>query len=152
MAYSVIKFNNALPAPMKDEIITLEEHIQGSEVSRKTSVLTYDYMLNDKASKSKIQKAAKRVPLEIEVNSNSQNLVFSAGAWFHAVLPSMKYFEEVKGDKTCKIGDYSVRIGGVRLGKETNGKHVNSQIIFFADRDKIVYHFYNTTQLILVNG
>ena len=65
MAYSVIKFNNALPAPMKDEIITLEEHIQGSEVSRKTSVLTYDYMLNDKASKSKILKAAKRVPLEM---------------------------------------------------------------------------------------
>ena len=64
----------------------------------------------------------------------------------------MKYFEEVKGDKTCKIGDYSVRIGGVRLGKETNGKHVNSQIIFFADRDKIVCHLYNTTQLILVNG
>ena len=38
------------------------------------------------------------------------------------------------------------------MGKECNGKHVNTQIVFYANRDKIVCHLYNTTQLILING
>ena len=63
-----------------------------------------------------------------------------------------KYFNDVKGEKNCKIGEYTVKVCGVRLGKESNGNHVNTQIVFFADRDKIVCHFYNTTQLILING
>ena len=33
-----------------------------------------------------------------------------------------------------------------------NGKCINTQIVFFADREKIVCHMYNTTQLILING
>ena len=90
--------------------------------------------------------------MDIEENSTSSNLVFSAGAWYHVVLPSQKYFNDVKGEKNCKIGEYTVKVGGVRLGKESNGNHVNTQIVFFADRDKIVCHFYNTTQLILING
>ena len=90
--------------------------------------------------------------MDIEENSTSSNLVFSAGAWYHVVLPSQKYFNDVEGEKNCKIGEYTVKVGGVRLGKESNGNHVNTQIVFFADRDKIVCHFYNTTQLILING
>ena len=72
--------------------------------------------------------------------------------WHHVVLPAVRYFDEVKGEQTCKIGDYCIKIGGVKLGKESSGKHVNTQIVFFADRDKIVLHLYNTTQLILING
>ena len=43
-------------------------------------------------------------------------------------------------------------MGGVKAGRENNGKTVNNQIVFYADRSKIVCHLYNTTQLILVNG
>ena len=59
---------------------------------------------------------------------------------------------KVKGDKTCKIGDYDIKVGGVKAGKDSNGKTVNTQVVFYAGRDKIVCHLYNTTQLILVNG
>ena len=92
------------------------------------------------------------MPFEVEENSTSSNLVFSAGAWFHVALPSAKYFGEVKAEKTCKVGDYTVKVVGVKMGKEINGKHVHTQIVFYADRDKIVCHLYNTTQLILING
>ena len=78
--------------------------------------------------------------------------MFSAGAWYHVVLPAVKYFSVVKEDNSCQIGEYNVKISGIKLGKDNNGKHVNTQIIFFADRDKIICHLYNTTQLILVNG
>ena len=66
--------------------------------------------------------------------------------------PSALYFDQVKGEKTCKIGNYTVKVGGVKLGKKIKGKHVNTQGVFFADRDKIICHMYNTTQFILVNG
>ena len=143
----------ALNADNMNEIVTIEENVKSSEVFKNMNAsIKFDYQLSEKASKSKLLKAAKRPPIEFEINSSSSNLIFSAGAWYHSVLPSVKYLDEVKGDKTCQIGEYNVKVGGVKLGKESNGKHVNTQIVFFAGREKIVCHFYNTTQLILVNG
>ena len=147
---------NALEAPTTAEIITLDDHVKNSELQKNlrntNSSNRFDYELNDKAVTSKLLKAAKRVPIEEEENSTSSNLVLSAGAWYHVVLPSAKYFEDVKGEKKCKIGDYTIKVGGVKEGRENSGKHVNTKIVFFADRDKIVCHLYNTTQLILING
>ena len=108
----------------------------------------YDYELNEKTAKNKLIKAAKRPPLEIEENSTSSNMIFSAGAWHKAVLPAVKYWNDVKGEKSCQIGDYNVRVGGVKPGKENTGKHVNTKVVYYADRHKVVCHLYNTTQLI----
>ena len=90
-----------LNAPRDEDSVSLEEHVKSSDVfNSKNSSITFDYHLNDKAIKTKLLKAAKRTPIEVEENSSSTNLVFSAGAWYHTVLPSVRYFEEVKGDKT----------------------------------------------------
>ena len=132
------------------EVLSIEQLVKNSVVDK--NVNTFDYKLNDKTAKAKLLKAAKRSPIEIEENSTSSNLVFSAGAWIHAVVPSVTYWNEVKTSKTCKIGDLEVEIGGVKENKEAQGKHVNTQIVFFANRNKIVCHLYNTTQLILING
>ena len=132
------------------EVLSIEQLVKNSVVDK--NVNTFDYKLNDKTAKAKLLKAAKRSPIEIEENSTSSNLVFSAGAWIHAVVPSVTYWNEVKSSKTCKIGDLEVEIGGVKENKEAQGKHVNTQIVFFANRNKIVCHLYNTTQLILING
>ena len=140
-------------APVNKEIVTLEEHVKSSEIHKESgSCIRFDYSLNERSTKSKLLKAAKRDPILLEENSTSCNIVFSAGAWFHHVLPSVNYWNEVQGDKTCKIGDYEIMVGGVKAGRENNGKTVNNQIVFYADRSKIVCHLYNTTQLILVNG
>ena len=108
--------------------------------------------MNDKAATAKLIKAAKRMPLEMEENSTSTNLIFSVGAWNHVVQPSVSYWNDVKEEKTCKIGEYVIKVGGIQIRKEMKDKHVNTKIVFLADRDKIVCHLYNTTQLILVNG
>ena len=73
------------------------------------------------------------------------------GAWKNAVLPAVSYWKEV-GPKSCKVGDYTIKVGGVKAGVDASGKNVDTQIVFFGDRDKIVCHLYHTTQLILVNG
>ena len=108
--------------------------------------------MNEKAAKNKLLKGAKRTPFVLEENSLSSNLVFSLGAWFNTVLPSIIYWTQASGDKTCKVGDYIIKVGGAKAGKDNENKHIDTQMIFFADKDKIVCHFYNTTQRILVNG
>ena len=143
----------ALNAPMSKEQVSIEEHVKSSDIHKKTSAfITFDYELNDKSAKAKLLKAAKRKSLEVEDKSGATNLIFSAGSWYHTALPAVKYWDEVKGEKSCTVGDYEVKIGGIIQGKEANGKHVNTQVVFYVDRDKIVCHLYNTTQLIMVNG
>ena len=148
-----MNMKKALNAPCGEEIRSIEEHVKSSELlKRADATRIFDYELNDKSAKAKLVKAAKRPPLEVEENTTSSNMVFSAGAWHNAVLPASKYWNDVMGDKTCKIGDYTVKVSGVKQGKENKGKHVNTIIVFYGDRDKIVCHLYNTTQLILING
>ena len=135
-----------------EEIVTIDDNIRNSEEVSKLSdnPRTFEYNLKDKGAKSKLTKAAKRLePFTIEENSTSSNLVFSGGAWQYAVLPSLQYWKE---NKTCKIGDYTVKIGGIKGGIDKSGKHIDTQVVFFADREKVVCHLYNTTCLILVNG
>ena len=141
-----------LNAPINNEVVTIDEHIKISDLEIESNQsITFNYELNDKSTKSKILKASKRAPFEIEKNSTSCHLIFSAGAWVHRVLPSVEYWDKIKGDQTCKIGEYEVKVGGVRKAKDNNGKTVNNQVVFYGGRDKIICHFYNTTQLILVN-
>ena len=143
----------SLDANTNEELVTIEDHVKSSEILKNINpAIRFEYELNDKAATAKLLKAAKRMPIDVEENSTSTNLTFSAGAWFHVVQPSAGYFNDVKGEKTCKVGEYAIKVGGVKVGKEKNGKHVNTKIVFFADRDKIVCHLYNTTQKILVNG
>ena len=145
--------SKAIDAPVNDSMVTIEDHVKRSEVLRNTNTTRrLEYELNDKVATAKLLKGAKRMPIEIEENSTSSNIICSAGAWFHVVQPSASYWNDVKGEKTCKVGEYTIKVGGVKEGKERNGKHLNTKIVFYADRDKIVCHLYKTTQLILING
>ena len=130
-------------------LVTIEEQVKASEIYKDS--IKFDYKLNDKAAKSKLVKGAKRIAFEIHDNSNSMNLDFSSGSWQVVVLPSMQYWKQVKGDLTCKVGDLTIKVGGIKSGEDISGKNVANQVVFFADKNKIVCHMYNTTQRIL-NG
>ena len=57
-----------------------------------TNPRKFEYTLNDKATKAKVMKAAKRIPhIKEEENSTSANLVFSAGAWQCVVFPTVEF-------------------------------------------------------------
>ena len=135
-------------------VVSISDHIESSETFKQIEGLrTFEYSLRDKTAKAKLVKAAKRdEAFKVEENSSSSNLVFSAGAWHTVVLPSLRYWNEVKDDKACIIGDYTIKIGGITGGVDANGKHVDSKVVFLAGRDKVTCHMYNTTCLILVNG
>ena len=104
------------------DIMTIEEQVQNSDIKEPSNgSRTFEYELSDKASKAKIIKGAKRIPFTMKENTSSTNLVFSAGSWQKAVIPAVKYWNEIKGDKTCKVGDTLIKVGGVKFGKDTSG-------------------------------
>ena len=63
------------------------------------------------------------------------NLVFNVGSWNHIALPSIRYLNQIKSDKTCKVGLSAVRVATVKTGMDAGGNHVDIQIGFFIDRD-----------------
>ena len=137
----------------KKKILSIEEYVKESDVCRLSEgTREFEYKLNEKTAKSKLLKGTKRIPFELEENSTSTNLVFSVGSWKNVVLPASRYFKEADSSKSCKVGDYTIRVGGVKAGVDASGNNVDTKIVFFGDRAKIVCHLYHTTQRILVNG
>ena len=136
------------------EMESIEEIVKDSEINiyEDDEQRHFEYNLNEKSAKAKLVKGARRCPLEKFPKSGSLNLVFNPGSWSNVVLPSIRYWDQSKGDKTCKIGVSSIRVVSVKTGTDTGGKHIDTQIVFFINREKAVCHFYNTTQLIMVNG
>ena len=145
--------DNEILAHVHKDVVSISEHIRNVDLLKPLEgERIFEYELSEKATKSKLIKGAKREPVLLEENSTSSNIRFSVGAWINVVLLSVRYWSEVKGDQTCIVGGHVIKICGTKQGKEANGKSVDSQIIFLFDGKKLVYHFYNTTQNILVNG
>lgn len=107
----------------------------------------FEYNLNEKNAKAKLLKGAKRSPFEIVQNNGSVNLIFNLGSWKTIVSPSILYWKEVRSDMTCTVGQSKVKLASVKTGRDVVGKHVDTQIVFFFDREKAVCHFYNKRSL-----
>ena len=112
----------------------------------------FNYNLNDKNAKSKLIKNCNRVPFETEEKSSCINLIFNVGAWLHVVHPMIQFMKQNMNNKTCQVGSSIIKIASIKTGSEVTGKHIDTQIIFFVDNAKAVCHFYQTTQLIMING
>ena len=112
------------------EYTSVDMFVRDSEtVERRKIARKFEYALDEKAAKAKLIKGAKRSP--------SSNLIFSPGSWNSVVLPTLGYWDEVKGNKTCKIDDLTVKIADLKTGKDVGGKHIDTQVIFFLNRDKM---------------
>ena len=93
------------------EMTSVENLVKDSEtVTCRDTPRKFEYKMNDKAAKGKLLKGAKRNPFEVVENSSSSNLVFNPGSWNYVVLPSIRYWYEVKGSKTCRIGELIVKM------------------------------------------
>ena len=135
------------------KFVSIDEIVKDSEILKNVeNKRTFEYNMNDKVAKAKLVKGAKREAYEVVKNKSSCNLDFSVGSWNHIVLPTIQYLNKIKVEKTCTVGTLDVKVASVKTGKDIIGKHIDTQIVFYSNRDKIVCHFYNTTQRILVNG
>ena len=106
----------------------------------KEKLREFDYKINEKNLKTKLIKGAQRIPFDIIRNNTSINLDFNIGSWRHIVLPSIWYWDSNQVGKTCKIGEYEVKIASVKSGSEATGMHFDTQITFFINGEKAVCH------------
>jgi hypothetical protein len=127
--------------PVDCQQVSIEDHIKTADLFKPEGDRVFVYELNEKTAKAKLLKGAKRIPLLLEEHSSSSNLLFNLGSWHIVVRPSLSYWNEVKGDNSCHIGNYIIQILGVQIGKDSKGKNVDSKIVFFADGNKVVCHF-----------
>ena len=98
-----------------EEIVTIEEHVEKSDTFKNLNgSRIFGYEMNNKLTKAKLIKGAKRKPIELEKNKTSSNMIYSVGAWHKTVLPTINYWRELKDDLTCKVGDYTIKVGGVK--------------------------------------
>ena len=138
-----MSIQKALNVSTSEESAPIEEHVKNINLYKPSEgTRAFEYLLNEKSAKAKLIKGAKRIPFDVEDNSSSSNLIFSVGSWKNAVLPSVSYWKEVKGNKSCIVGDYTVRVAGVKVGVDKSGKNVDTQVVFYGGRDKIVCHIY----------
>ena len=115
------------------EMISVDSVVRDSELVKHIDVpRVFDYKMDEKAAKGKLIKGAKRASFEIVRNSSSCNLIFNLGSWSNIVLPSIRYWSDIKGNLTCTIGPTIVRVADVKPGKDIGGKHIDTQIVFFA--------------------
>ena len=63
----------------------------------------FNYDLNDKKTKEKLLKGAKRASYQKEVKISCVNLVFNDGAFIHVVLPLMRNWENMKSHGEFKF-------------------------------------------------
>ena len=112
----------------------------------------FKYNLSDKKARNKLLKGSNREPFQVEEKSNSTNLVFNLGSWMKVVMPAIINMKEAIGDDEWVSGSANIRVAAVNSGHEVTGLHVDTQIVFFVNRQKAVCHFYNTTKRIMING
>ena len=124
------------------EMKSIQDVVDDSEILRTTeNRRTFEYNLNDKNAKSKLVKGAKREPFDVVHNQLSCNLVFSVGSWKQLALPTVQYWSKNRINKTCTIDDIEITIVSIKTGKDVIGKHIDTQVIFFVNRSKVVCHF-----------
>ena len=86
---NTLPLKNAIEASVNGGRDTIDHHVKNSGLAKfSDNQRTFEYNLSDKAAKSKLVKAAKRIALMVEENKTSSKLVFSAGTW-HSVCPSL---------------------------------------------------------------
>ena len=88
------KLDNMFPKKAIDllngeEIVTIEEHVEKSDTFKNMNgSRIFGYEMNNKLTKAKLIKGAKRKPIVLEKNKTSSNLIFSVGAWHKTVMPT----------------------------------------------------------------
>ena len=127
---------------MAVELKCIDDVVMDSEINDLGEVQrSFAYNLKDKQVKSKLLKGAKRCPFDTVRNNGSVNLVFNLGSWQAVVLPSLRYWNLNMVNKPCQIGSTTIKIFSIKTGTDAGGKHVDTQIVFFLDREKAVCHF-----------
>ena len=111
---------------------------------------TFNYTLNDKKSKNKLLKGAKRAKnLDVEVKSTCVNMRFNDGSYFEVIIPLMNAWKH-SVDQEVLINGTAVHILEIDAGIENTDKHIDTKMTIVTENNRLVLHAYNSTQNLMV--
>ena len=113
----------------------------------------YKFKLTEKTAKANLMKAANRSPIDIETKQTCKNIRFSAGAYFHVVLPVVRQWMTLFQTKqSLAVGGLNCTVDELEERNDLAAKHFNTKIVFCVNGGKVVIHCYNSTQNLRVDG
>ena len=116
----------------------------GDDVS-KSLEKHFDYEMTDKKAKSNLVKGASREVLEIEEMQKCTMLIFSVGAYYKVIIPSVDEWKIVS-----KIMNYDIK--NVIPGFDENNKHMQTIVKVLFGQNLITITCFNSTQKVKVEG
>ena len=112
----------------------------------------FDYTLNQKRAKAKLLKGAKKEKnLDVEIRPGCVNLRFDNGSYYELILPLLRAWLQ-KVNQVVRIGDTEIKIIEAYAGKENTGNHVDTKLVVMHKNDRLVFHAYNGTQNLMIQG
>ena len=112
----------------------------------------FDYTLNNKRANAKLLKGAKRInSLEVEKKTGVVNFLFCDGSYFEVVLPLLRLWQQ-KLNETIVLNGFEIKILDMKIGKEDSGKHIDTKLVIVVKNDRFVFHAYNSTQKVMIQG
>ena len=145
MSLLPIKMNKVSEVCEVTTVASIEEPVS-------TGGRVHDYVLNNKRTKTKLLKGAKRTNnLDIERKSGVVNMLFDDGSYFEVVLPLLRLWHKNK-DETFVINGREIKVVESDEGIENSGQQVDTKLVLLANNDRFVVHAYNSTQKLMVQG
>ena len=112
----------------------------------------FGYVLNNKRTKAKVLKGAKRVNnLEVERKPGCVNFLFCDGSYYEVVLPMLRIWNK-KLLEVIKVNDFEIKVIESDEGKDESGNHVDTKLAVIVNSKRLVLHAYNSTQKLMVQG
>ena len=113
----------------------------------------YKFKLTEKTARTNLMKAANRNLIDIETKQTCKNIRFSAGAYFHVVLPVVRQWITLFQTKqSFTVGSLNFTVEELEERNDLAAKHFNTKIVFCVNGGKVVIHCYNSTQNLRVDG
>ena len=128
--------------------LCLKEHMKNIHRENRR----FSYHLNDKKTKEKLLKGAKRSVFKKEAKNTCVNLIFNDGAYVQIVLPLLRSWEAKKGNGPLEFEKANMEILEVCPGFDNHGMQTDTKIDFIANGNKMNVHAYNTTQKLTFMG
>ena len=113
----------------------------------------FKYGLDERATKSKLLKAAKRVPYEVDDKTNCSNMTFSDGSWLFIVTDLINTLEKCfNKNEVVRFRDKDMKVIEFKRGLDAKKLHVDTKVVLSDKSSRIVMHQYNSTQRITISG
>ena len=113
--------------------------------------INFAFKLTDSTAKKNLVAGARRIAFEKDQKQKATKLKFSAGDYLVVAMPTLLEWKNICGE-SFNFNGLNIYVSEVKAEYEENSKHFDTKIVFLFGKNRVVLHFYNSTQNMKVEG